>query len=206
MNKNKKQAREKRNKLFLSIVTIMFLTISLGGVVLYNNNGTNDNYVTLTLSGKDYRFTRFIDDYGQNKYSVDVDNTLITAYYLPTEVDNIKIDREIIAKIKDTSYFFFTFDPYEEDLSYIEFLRFDLTNNFQKQGKFLASGVTQESTTYPFPIINCENATQFSPVIIFSNSNITSVSMDNNCIHIDSRATGFIKVRDKIIYSLYGLI
>jgi hypothetical protein len=197
---NKKKARkEKKKKILMAIISAIFLISSIAGVVLYRSS-PNSNTITLNISNKNYKFTR-----KENYYSVDLKDKVINVYNLPYELEYINISNNILNKINETNVLYFTFNPNEKELTYIDFFRFDLSESLSELNKYIINGVTSESENYNLPVIDCKNATQFIPVIKLKNSNTTKVYEENNCFIIESRGLGFIKIRDKIIYKLYGL-
>ena len=203
MKKNK-QTKERRKKLMIGIFGVILLVSSLGGVVLYGNNNPQSNKITLNISNKNYEFTRN----QQNSlvyYSLDIDNKKVNFYYLPYEVEYINISPEIVDSIKESNQLYLTFNPEDqESLRFIDLVRFDLSETLSN--KYLINGILEKNNElYRLPYLNCENATEFTPVIKFIESNTTEVFKKDNCINIKSRAAGFIKIRDKIIYSLYGV-
>ncbi|MBN2423309.1 hypothetical protein JXB41_08860 [Candidatus Woesearchaeota archaeon] len=200
MKRKSEIRKEKRRKILIAVISAIFLISSVATVVLYRGDDTQDTII-LNLSDKDYKFTR-----NENFYTVEINNQDVKVYNLPYELNYINISPEIIDKIKNSYLIYFTFDPEQEDLTYIDFLRFDLKESLSPLNKFIYEGTTKESSIYNLPIVTCENASAFSPVLKFSNSNTTKVHEKDSCIFIESRALGFVKIRDKIIYNLYGVV
>ncbi|MBD3203067.1 hypothetical protein GF327_02135 [Candidatus Woesearchaeota archaeon] len=198
--RKKRKNREKRQKILIAVMSAIFLISSIAGVVLYQGN-SQDNSIILNVSGNFYDFTR-----EQNYYTVAANKKTLRVYNLPYEVDYINISEDILDKLSDSRMLFFSFDPGVEDLTYVDFIRFEMGNQFREKGIYVIEGVSQQSEIYNLPVITCENATQFIPVLLFSGSNTTKVFEKDNCIHIQSRSRGFIKVMDKINYKLNGII
>ena len=82
-----------------------------------------------------------------------------------------------------------------------------ITNELQKTNKYIQSGKTKNTTTYNLPIITCDNATEFVPVIYFKDSNITKFTLENNCIIGESNSReGFLALKDRLLYALFDVI
>ncbi|MFH0875921.1 MAG: hypothetical protein V1859_08335 [archaeon] len=192
---------EKKKKIAMVIFTAIFLISSIAAVVLYRVPETTDS-IRLNLSGKYYEFTR-----EQNYFVTKIDTETVKFYSLPYDVENIKVDQELINTLKGTSYIFVTFDPIQEGLSEIDLLLYDFDTTFSGMNKFILKGNTKESEIYNYPIISCLNATSFTPVIELKTSNATKIEkIAGNCYSIESRYLGFLKARDRLIYGIKGLI
>jgi hypothetical protein len=97
-----------------------------------------------------------------------------------------------------------TFNPEESaNLQAMEVTRFDLS---QSLGKVVYTGVLQISPEYDLPILTCANSTLKTPVIVLNVSDSTSIVEENNCIYLNARGTEFLRLRDRLLYSYYGVI
>jgi len=100
-----------------------------------------------------------------------------------------------------------TFNPKDyANLQVIDVARFDLSRFL---GRSVYNGVLNTSEEYDLPVITCANATLKTPVIIFNVSDrATSPSIIdvNNCIYLNARGGDFLRLRDRLLYSYYGVI
>jgi hypothetical protein len=55
-------------------------------------------------------------------------------------------------------------------------------------------------------VLSCANATLQTPVLLFNVSDNTSIIDINNCIYLNARGTEFLRLRDRVLYSYYGVI
>ena len=78
--------------------------------------------------------------------------------------------------------------------------------NYEVSGKVVYSGVLKSSLEYDLPILTCTNATLKTPVIIFNMSDNTSIVEIDNCIYLNARGREFLRLRDRLLYSYYGVI
>lgn len=99
-----------------------------------------------------------------------------------------------------------TFNPEKGNLEYIELAKFIFSEDLYKMGIFSVDGTTQVAAEYSFPIIDCMNATEFVPVILFEHSNTTVIDVNENCITVRGKNLDFIKFRDLFLYVLHGVI
>jgi len=71
---------------------------------------------------------------------------------------------------------------------------------------YLREGFTA-NTSFSLPVITCANATQYTPVIYFRHGNSTSISVQSNCVIAEASSnTGFIKVKDRLLYGILGVM
>jgi hypothetical protein len=76
-------------------------------------------------------------------------------------------------------------------------------NNFNI---FVRQGFTAEND-YNFPVITCEDPTNFVPVIYFRSFNETKVYMEDNCIIAEAlRQEDVERIKDRMVYGILGII
>ena len=202
---SKREKIEKRNRIIIGVVLSLFMLSSLGSVILYYGNSDSDtNKFTLDLSNGKYQFVRKQDSVGNLYYEVSSDNTIFNVFYVPDQLNTRDIDQNVITQIKDTYFFYLTFDPEESDLTYVDYLRFDLRNNIP-QTRYFQDAVTKPSDTYNLPIITCQNATFQTPVIIMKQGNSTNITSTNNCINLEFAQYQLLQIRDMLVYLMHGI-
>ncbi len=202
---SKREKIEKRNKIIIGVVLSLFMLSSLLGFLGNNSNSDSDtNKFTLELSNGKYQFVRKQDSIGNLYYEVTSDNKIFNVFYVPDQLNTIDIDQNIVNQIKDSHFFYLTFDPDETDLTYVDYLRFDLRNNIP-QTKYFQDAVLKPSDIYNLPIITCENATLQTPVIIIKQGNSTNITMTNNCINLEFAQYQLLQIRDLLVYSMHGI-
>lgn len=199
----RKSKKEQRNKIIIGGILIIFLVSSIGSFLLYYNKGTaNADRFTLQLSNGNYEFARKFDSTGNLYY--DVNSGDFAVFYLPSDLAMLNIDENAAALIQNSPYFYFTFDPNQSDLSYMDYLRFDIRNNIPSS-RYVQDAITQPSPIYDLPIITCNNATPDLPVIMARNSTYTNITVSGNCINVDFVPYDILRVRDLLIYLLHGV-
>ena len=125
--------------------------------------------------------------------------------YFPSDVELILVNDNVINRLKnvvqiDTTSEFN--DTFAEPIALAQFQMGSTLNNFNI---FVRSGFTSEQQN--FPVIKCEDATNFVPVIYFKNSNVTNVYLDNNCIIAEAVIqTDVIRIKDRLVYGILGII
>ena len=164
-------------------------------------------YVWTNITTNNYTYNDHKFKLQGNSFILNIDNKQIKTYYLPTDIEDIPIDEEIKSRIKNIPMFYLSFNPDSKDIDNIDKLRFELTNELQKTNIYVISGKTTNSTNYEIPIITCENATTYVPVIFIKEGNTTQFYLEKNCIIAESSSReGFIAIKDIIIYTVFDII
>jgi hypothetical protein len=202
--KRRNDAKEKRNKVFIGIIVAIFMISSIAGVVLYRSDGNvNQNTQTLTLGGKDYNFEQKLDEFKNPYYFVSDNTDQFNVYYMPQQLSSI-MDNVTQDYLKNLNYFYIGFSPNDENIQFIDYLRFDLRKNLP-QSVYFADAVTEKSEKYNLPVVSCANASVSSPVVLLKSSNVTEISAKGNCVSISFVQYDSLRIRDLFVYLLRGI-
>jgi hypothetical protein len=200
--RKKKDNKEKRNKVFLSIILVIFLVSSLGSVFLYSGNNQSNSF-SLTINDKKYKFNQLVDSTNTPYFEVKSNDETFTTYYHPERMF-VNIPKDAQSLIINSPYFYFTFDPNNNEVSLADFLRYDMRNNMGTS-KFFIDSITNVSTTYNLPLITCNNASVTSPVVVAKPSNSTNVNYNNYCLEIEFTPQSTLQIRDILVYLLHDI-
>ena len=190
----RKQKNNKRLNTFMAIFIAVIMVSSIAGMMW----GDTDSQ----LSYNDHKFKRT-----DNQIYTKIAGETYFFYYFPTDLESLNTSNELKSEIANLQMFYLTFDPDSESLPYIENARFDLSNDLAKTEFFFANAKTKESELYELPIITCENATSFVPVIYFKDGERTGFFKEGNCIIAESKTKeGFLALKDKLLYIILGIM
>ncbi len=150
-----------------------------------------------------YNGLKFYDKGGYWSAKVDGKEALFT--YLPDQVDDITINDDFIDRLKNTAQIDSTSkfnDTLKEPIALAQFQMRATLNNF---GKFFRNGFIENISN--FPVIKCEDAASFVPVIYFRSANQTKAYLENNCIVAESsNAAETMRLKDRLVYGILGII
>ena len=172
--------------MFGSLFTFIFFGFGgrSAGKITYNgfefiNRG--DHWST-TIDGRPAFFTYFPDDLGFIFVNLDVINSLRNV---------VQID--ITSDFNDT---------FSQSISLAEYNMGLTLNNFNV---FIRQGFTTEQQN--FPVITCEDASNFVPVVYFKSSNVTKVNLNNSCVIVEALTPqDFERIKDRLVYGILGII
>ena len=196
MRHNREERVEKRKK-FLVYFIGFIMVFSVFGVIFF---GFGDGGTT-SLRYNDFKFAN-----KGSSWSTMINEKEALFTYFPSDVGGINVSNDVINRLKNileidvTSGFN---DTFAKQISLAEYNMGLTLNNFNI---FVRQGFTAESQ-YNFPVITCENATNFVPVIYFKSSNETKVYLENNCIIAEAlRQDDVERIKDRLVYGILGII
>jgi len=189
--------QKKENKLAKNAVTIFIVVLMVGSVLGYMFGRDSGE----SLKYNEYKFLR-----KGNKFVLNVNKADVEFDYFPSDVENIKIDPAVLGKFSDKAEIDSTYDKDSKFKEAISVAQFDLERFFNLVGIYFVNGLTSEND-FKMPVLGCENATEKIPIIYFRESNETKIFLKDNCIIAESNTEiGFIRIKDRIIYGLLGVI
>jgi len=184
------QKKERRKKFLMGSVLVFLMIVSLLGVILSNNTGST------SVDYNGYQFTL-----ENNVFKTKINGKEETFFFLPQSLETIKRpdDLKLILSSQEIKV---TFNPTytQQELTYIDLIRQDLNSNL---AAVVQSGVTNQTTVYPFPIITCEDD---GIILFFNESNKTSIDKKDNCIVLNAKGIEFLKIRDLLLYEYYNIM
>ena len=192
----KKKQKEKKH---LNALMALFIAVLMVGSILglmWSGNADDD------LNYKDYKFKVV-----GNQISTKINDVVYYFYYHPTDLLSMNVSEEADSILDNVEMVYLTFDPEADNIEYIESTRFELAQEFIKTGKVMMNGQIKEDRVYNYPIITCDNATEFIPVIYLMNGGETQIYSIGNCIMAESAfEQAFIALKDKIMYMVLGVL
>ncbi len=126
-------------------------------------------------------------------------------HYSPGHVDQIPVTGSLDTGV-DTSKFYITSDPLEENKSLIAISLLELNLNLVKglgAKTTVACYKNETEACYNRPIITCDNTEE--AVIFVKTGDKTKVVLDGNCIVIQGKGDDLLKAVDKVLFDFYGI-
>ncbi len=153
-------------------------------------------------SDLEYNGTKF--SYQNNVFSAKLGGKTQIFGNLPQEIENLTVSAGLKEQLsKQTIYL--TFDPNsrDQDLSYMDLIRKDFSDNLNS---IVINGITANSSIYQLPIIDCYYASNLTSVFKFEVSNETRIDIEGDCVILKGENIELIKLRDYVLYTYYDVI
>jgi hypothetical protein len=139
-------------------------------------------------------------------WSTIVDGREALFTYFPDDVKSITVDGSIIGVLKNKLEVDVTSDFNDTFAQEISLAGYNLGITLNNFNVFVRQGFTAEND-YNFPIITCEDANNFVPVIYFKSANETNVHLKDNCVIADAlRQDDVERIKDRLVYGMLGVI
>ncbi len=138
-------------------------------------------------------------------YKVKVDDRVHTFRNYPSQLESFNFSDSSKNLLSESVAIAMLFNPNltVDDLSYIDYSRFDFDDKIDKPVYF---AVTEESESYLLPVLGCENATSEIPFLVFNMSTETSIVEDGNCIIMNAKLMDIIALEERIAYQMLGVM
>lgn len=193
-----RKKKEKNKSKWIVIATVVIMTLSTAGFLLLGNGGGNAD---------EYEYNGFKLVRTQNGWQVRLDTGVVYFYGDPSQAYKYNISQDIINQIRNSPYFYMTSEVNTSISREIALAEYDITNLLLSHYNIYATTGFLEKNEFNSPVITCANATQFVPVIVFTESNVTEATKVNNCIFF-AAANGrdVLGLRDRLLYGVFGVL
>lgn len=192
----RKQHEGKGKKIMVYVMGILMVG-SIFGVVFFGFGGGGGSGAT------EYNDFKFINRGNFWTTTINGQETMFT--YFPGDVEDIEVNDDIINRLRNVLEIDVTSevnDTFAKAISLAEFNMGLTLNNFNI---FIRQGFAAENE-YNFPIITCEDSTDFVPVIYFKSSNETKVYFDRCIIAEAATDRDVERIKDRLVYGLFEII
>jgi hypothetical protein len=189
--------KERNNKLVRNLATAFIVILMVGSVIGYMFGRSSEESFK-------YNGHKFL--VRGNKFGLKVNKADIEFDYFPSSVEDINVSSEILSKLLNKIEIDSTYDNNSKWKEGISVAQYDLEKYFNAIGAYFVKGLTAEND-FGMPVIECDTTTNNVPVIYFKDSNQTKIWIENNCIIAEAKSeTDFIRIKDRLIYGLLGVI
>lgn len=140
------------------------------------------------------------------KYVSVVDGKRMSFSYFPSELETMALPVDVKPMLGAAQVVLVTFNSSNvsvEDLYYIDFVRFRLSQDFSKD---IFLGIEESDDRYPLPIISCSNASAYAPIIKIELSNETGILSEGPCITIKGEKFEIVRAYERFLYGYYGVM
>lgn len=212
-----KEAASKSNLNFfiiLGVILILFISVFALTKLVRPKVTTIDQVIANTLEGDEnpetnYMYNGFVfvkvGTLWYTRWQSEGAQFSIPLHYGPLEVEDVGAEGRLDDRF-NTGKYYITFDPNGEDFSHVALAAGELGRNLvEGLGMTISSACyTNHSVCDGKPIITCENTDE--PVIYIKESNNPKIVMDGNCLILQGKGKELVKVVDRAILQMYGIM
>ncbi len=180
----------------LGAFIVIVMVGSMFGVIFY---GFNSNQETFTHNK--IKFTR-----ANEWWTANLNNKKTYFNFLPPELENIKLSKEAANKLKNTMEVDITSDSNGNLTQEIALAQYYFANELSNTNSHVRVGFTGNNS-FNAPVLTCNDATDFVPVIYFKESNLTQFTLNNNCLTVEIKSgIDALKIKDKLLYAIFDIL
>ncbi len=191
---------KKKKKWNWAAIIISFILISSTFAITFFGLSSDTSTETVRKY-KNYKFTRT-----QDGWQTDINDKQIFFNYLPSEVETIKVDQSIIDRLRFTPEIDVTLSINDSNADTIALAQLQMEQILADLSLIYLRKGFDTNTSFNFPIITC-NESPNVPIIYFKTSLNTSISLYGSCIIAEGESSqDIIRLKDRIIYGIYGII
>ncbi len=193
-----KMAKKEKKRKLNSFLVLAISFIMVSSIIGFLYSGRNNQFK--------YNGINFKRDSNSNEWYFVINNKRFVFNYFPSEVELINISPDIMGRIKDTPEIDVTSDLNDSFEEEIALAKYNMALTLGNLNVYLRNGFTTNNS-FGLPIITCDNASLYVPVIYFKSSNRTRIYLMNDCIIADAKEPyDVLRIKDRILYSLLGVM
>lgn len=126
--------------------------------------------------------------------------------FLPSEVESIPSSVDLPKALQNRLEIDVTYDLNSTYKEITALAQHQMELTLSNYNVFVRKGFTSNNS-FNMPVITCDDAAQNVPVVYFMEGNSTSIYFDKNCIIAEASSNAdFIKVKDKLLYEMLGVM
>ena len=187
----------KEKKKWGLIVFIVFIMIGTSfSFVFYGFSGASE-----TVKYRELKFVRL-----QDRWQAKINGREAAFSFLPNELRGINSSYDLSQKFQNKFEIDVTYDLNSTYKESIALAQHQMGLTLAAYDVFVRNGFTANNS-FNLPVITCDDATANVPVVYFRHGNSTRITSENDCIIAEALTnTDFIKVKDRILYGILGVI
>ena len=190
-----KEKKEKKSW-WLIIFIVMIMIGTSFSFVFFGFSGTSE-----VVKYNDLKFIKKTD-----RWEAKINDRYAAFSFLPSDVENIPSLNDSTKMLQDKFEIDTTYDQNSTYKETIALANYQMGLTLANYNIFIRQGMALNNT-FNLPIIRCTDATPQVPVVYFREGNSTIIYSKGNCIIAEANSNQeFIRIKDRLVYSILGVI
>lgn len=175
---------------------LVFIMVFSGALIGYQGSSA--------FSTESYGFTF---EQKQNGWTTSIDGNDVHFDYLPEEVEDIVLDPGALEGLKVTKQIYATSNQNDTNKETIALVQYELVTQLDSDfSVYLQTGFSTQNS-FGKSMIDCSSATSSAPVLFLETANETAISIQGNCIMLRADSPfGFVKLKNRLLYGMHGIV
>ncbi|MBW2987940.1 hypothetical protein DRJ48_01590 [Candidatus Woesearchaeota archaeon] len=203
MSKKRVVFRIKRKHLWY-LFSLLLIVAIVFGIRAYNIHKHQQELAERVRYYNNFRFEKMAGMWW-TQWQRGKDLYTIPFRFLPSEVENVTVTGQLVNFSFGQLYI--TFNPYDTDLQFVALAASELGISLAKVFHVeIKSACTEpyQNVCPPKPIVTCNNTNQ--SVIMLRVAENPKITLNKNCITFEGDKFDLVRVVDKFLYYLYGIL
>lgn len=191
-----RRRRKKKSRIGPLLIAFLIMFLMVGSVLTVVLNTPQ------SLTDLQYGALTFTVDPQTGMYLTEANDQVYRFNNLPPSAFAVNTSAAAFNLLRAAPFMILSFDPEtsEENLAYIDFVRFELAALIPNLG----GGVTKETEDYALPVITCANSTPQTPVIVIEEGT-PGIQLDTGCVRMTGNLTTHLLAKDAFIINYFDL-
>ena len=187
---------ERRKKALVIFLAFIMVSSSVAFIFIGYGGGQSS-----TVKYNDYTFRQ-----RNSQWSTFVEKREALFDYLPADVLDIEADSYAFTLLRSKLQIDSTLDENATLTQEAALAQYQLGEMLNFHNIYVRQGLT-EPNEFSLPVITCENANSFVPVLYFKEGNRTRIYTDGNCVIAEaSQSFDMTRLKDRLLYGILGII
>lgn len=184
----------------------VLVSLFLAGIMIFSILGFMMSY-QMEDNTREIEYNGYLFEQLYDGVRTKINGETVTLTYFPEQVNDITVSEIAKITLSNGPVIAITYDSTSDYKEYFSGQQFELAENLEKIERYIISGMTNNTGFENIPQLDCTNATASVPVILFQETNQTSITFNNNCIiaNIGNRNDVY-RVGDLLFYYMAGII
>lgn len=191
------KGKKERRKWWLILLIVFIMVGTSFSFIFFGYSPSNE--------AVKYNGIKFVKNPSQNIWIAKINGKDAAFTFLPGEVQNIRMPQETAIKLKNRFEIDVTYDLNSTYREAIALAQHQIGLSLNAYNIYVRKGFTSNNT-FNLPVITCSNSTAKVPVIYFRYGNSTEIHEDGCIVAEASSNAGFIRVKDRILYGILGVL